>query len=263
LHKKRGKRKTSIRIKIIGEQYRNIYRMLKLSGKEKQILLYLITNCEIYQLTENEALKYIKDKFAKSISRRSYYNHKNQIYKDHDKNLPYFGLFRFHESKQRSKDITSLSLISHRERIIRDGLINENINRDEFSKLDDHKLYLDKMYEKGGSIIKQGEKLLVKMNSKIQVVNRNFKSIPRNATIRKEYIKCGKEFCLCEHGPYYYAYWRDENGKLKKKYIGRNDPREKENGISLNYSNDLENILRNKQNNLEAVLNNKLFPASP
>jgi hypothetical protein len=226
--------------------------MLQLSDKEKLSLSYLITNCEIYQLNESEALKYIKDKFSKIISRRTYYNYKNQMYKEHNKNAPYFGLLRFHESKQRSKDITSLSLISYRERIIRDGLINENINRDEFSKLDDHKLYLDKMYEKGGSIIKQGEKLLVKMNSKRQVVNRNFKSIPRNATIRKEYIKCGKDLCLgCEHGPYYYAYWRDENGKLKKKYIGRNNPREKEKGIQDNYSNDLEHILRNKQNNLE------------
>ena len=42
--------------------------MLKLSDKEKQFLLYLITNCEIYQLTESEALKYIKNKFPKSIS---------------------------------------------------------------------------------------------------------------------------------------------------------------------------------------------------
>ena len=78
--------------------------MLQVSDKEKQFLLYLITNCEIYQLNEQEALEYIKNKF-KSISRRAYYNYKNQIYKDHDKNAPFFGLFRFHESKQRSKDI--------------------------------------------------------------------------------------------------------------------------------------------------------------
>jgi hypothetical protein len=32
------------------------------------------------------------------------------------------------------------------------------------------------------------------------------KSIPENATIRKEYIKCGKEICQLKHGPYYYAY---------------------------------------------------------
>jgi hypothetical protein len=50
---------------------------------------------------------------------------------------------------------------------------------------------------------------------------RNFKDVPLNATIRSENIKCGKSFCAyCPHGPYYYAYWKDANGKLKKKYIG-------------------------------------------
>jgi hypothetical protein len=34
------------------------------------------------------------------------------------------------------------------------------------------------------------------------------KSIPENATIRKEYVKCGKEMCELKHGPYYYAYWK-------------------------------------------------------
>jgi len=46
------------------------------------------------------------------------------------------------------------------------------------------------------------------------------KNVPSNATIRQEYVKCGKWDCpRCEHGPYYYAYWK-ENGKLRKKYIG-------------------------------------------
>ncbi len=208
--------------------------MLQSSDKQKQFLLYLITNCEIYQLNEKEALEYIKNKFPNPISRRTYYNYKNQVYEEHDKNAPFFGLFRLHESKQRSKDMASLSLISHREHIIRDGLINGNINsHEEFSKLDDHKLFLKKMYEKASSIIKQGEKLLVKINSKRQIARKkNSKSLPNNATIRKEYVKCGKEFCLgCEHGPYYYAYWRDEIGKLKKKYIGRHNPRERETEI--------------------------------
>jgi hypothetical protein len=45
-------------------------------------------------------------------------------------------------------------------------------------------------------------------------------------TIRKEYVKCGNPYCYrCKHGPYYYAYWK-ENGKLKKKYIGLYNPRE-------------------------------------
>ena len=37
-------------------------------------------------------------------------------------------------------------------------------------------------------------------------------------------------------------------GKLKKKYIGRDDPRERETEIQYNYSTDLEHILSNKQN---------------
>jgi hypothetical protein len=52
------------------------------------------------------------------------------------------------------------------------------------------------------------------------------KSIPENATIREEYVKCGKETCKEKHGPYYYAYWKDpESKKLKKKYIGAHAPK--------------------------------------
>ena len=55
------------------------------------------------------------------------------------------------------------------------------------------------------------------------------KSIPENATIRKEYISCGKEICQHKHGPYYYAYWKDpESKKLKKKYIGDHMPKNEE-----------------------------------
>ena len=48
------------------------------------------------------------------------------------------------------------------------------------------------------------------------------KSIPKNATIRKEYVNCKKSnyYRGGRHGPYYYAYWK-EGGKIKKKYIGQ------------------------------------------
>jgi hypothetical protein len=48
------------------------------------------------------------------------------------------------------------------------------------------------------------------------------KSIPKNATIRKEYVNCKKPKCYHgrTHGPYYYAYWK-EGSKIKKKYIGQ------------------------------------------
>ena len=61
--------------------------------------------------------------------------------------------------------------------------------------------------------------------SSIQIFN----DLPGNATIRKEYVKCGKDNCEMFHGSYYYAYWKERISsndnqsatvwKLKKKYI--------------------------------------------
>jgi hypothetical protein len=45
--------------------------------------------------------------------------------------------------------------------------------------------------------------------------------IPPNATIRQEYVKCGNPDCQTSHGPYFYAYWKQDK-KLKKRYVGKN-----------------------------------------
>jgi hypothetical protein len=45
--------------------------------------------------------------------------------------------------------------------------------------------------------------------------------IPPNATIRQEYVKCGDPDCQNQHGPYLYAYWKQDK-KLKKRYVGKN-----------------------------------------
>jgi hypothetical protein len=69
--------------------------------------------------------------------------------------------------------------------------------------------------------IEKSTKFLNKMKSKQLACAIRAESIPKNATIRKEYIKCGKEICAQKHGPYYYAYWKGPVvKKLKKKYIG-------------------------------------------
>jgi hypothetical protein len=44
--------------------------------------------------------------------------------------------------------------------------------------------------------------------------------IPLNATIRKEYVKCGNPDCEKSHGPYLFAYWKQDK-KLNKRYIGK------------------------------------------
>jgi hypothetical protein len=40
-----------------------------------------------------------------------------------------------------------------------------------------------------------------------------------------KYIRCGKTGCkACPHGPYWYAYWREDK-KVRCEYIGKVDPR--------------------------------------
>jgi hypothetical protein len=40
-------------------------------------------------------------------------------------------------------------------------------------------------------------------------------------TFRYETVRCGKPNCTrCPHGPYWYAYWK-ENGRTRSRYVGR------------------------------------------
>lgn len=89
---------------------------------------------------------------------------------------------------------------------------------------------------KSGNLYREIEKLNRSMEKKNETSVRNFACVPPKATIRLEYIRCGNRNCkkcfqfsnydygrpYFYHGPYFCAYWRDENnhGNLKKKYIG-------------------------------------------
>ena len=43
-------------------------------------------------------------------------------------------------------------------------------------------------------------------------------------TYRLQPVRCGKRGCTrCPHGPYWYAYWR-EDGRLRSRYIGKTLP---------------------------------------
>lgn len=46
-------------------------------------------------------------------------------------------------------------------------------------------------------------------------------------TFRQEMVRCGKQGCTrCPHGPYWYAYWR-EDGKTRSRYVGKDLPGDK------------------------------------
>ena len=82
---------------------------------------------------------------------------------------------------------------------------------------------LEELMAEGNKLIACAQALDNKERSKKIACQTRSKSIPKNATIRKEFVKCKKPDCYHKkHGPYYYAYWKDpETKKLKKKYIGR------------------------------------------
>jgi hypothetical protein len=48
------------------------------------------------------------------------------------------------------------------------------------------------------------------------------KKVPRRATLRLEFVQCGR--CPKQHGPYWYAYWKDYRGVTQKLYIGKQLP---------------------------------------
>ena len=88
---------------------------------------------------------------------------------------------------------------------------------------------LQKVLANANKAVEKSNKFINKIKSRELACANRAKLIPENATIRQEYIKCGKQMCEIEHGPYYYAYWKDsQSKKLKKKYIGDHMPESKE-----------------------------------
>ena len=40
-------------------------------------------------------------------------------------------------------------------------------------------------------------------------------------SLRRQWVRCGKATCgKCPHGPYWYAYWREE-GRRRSRYVGK------------------------------------------
>jgi hypothetical protein len=80
------------------------------------------------------------------------------------------------------------------------------------------------LYLELGELIQQLETTPIRRNSN----NREVVQTEHigNVIYQLEYIRCGKVGCKCDgeygefHGPYWYAYWREDN-KLRSKYVGK------------------------------------------
>lgn len=189
--------------------------MTRISDSKKIFLNQLIITCEICRLTEKESLSYTKKRFGRKIPRRTFYRIKSMLYKENILlkrgglkfmgRKPLFPETRFlnpnNEASKRYTSVKDLDFVpEHFHKLISDSY--KFINRFRYS---------------------QNRK-----NNHKKMTIKNYEFIPSNATIRKEYVKCGNYSCRrCKHGPYYYAYWRNQ-GKRFKKYLGKYDPRNEE-----------------------------------
>ncbi|MDR4492633.1 MAG: hypothetical protein R2685_17355 [Candidatus Nitrosocosmicus sp.] len=104
--------------------------MPQFSERKKLILTFLIINSEMHRLTEEEAMKYIKQNFGKDISRRTYYYYKKSIYENYEKSTledygkHYSGIPVHHNLKRsgNNKGLVTLVMLLERISIIKKGL---------------------------------------------------------------------------------------------------------------------------------------------
>ena len=65
--------------------------------------------------------------------------------------------------------------------------------------------YYNQLLHNTDKFLDHSKKFLAKSNTEQKMAMKNYKSVPSNATIKEERIKCGKSCLMCPHGPYYYA----------------------------------------------------------
>jgi len=193
--------------------------MLKLSVADKKYVKLLILDSKNFHLNEKESLAYISKKFNSKISRTTYYNCKKEM-SDNDFFANFFSDYRW------KKSFSILHNIAQRNRILNSSTDNRIKSHNVWNDPEFVSKYSDRFFADSYALVERTKHMSARLNSQRALSSRNYKSIPSGATIRKEYVKCGNPYCYrCKHGPYYYGYWK-ENGKLKKKYIGKYDPRE-------------------------------------
>jgi len=76
----------------------------------------------------------------------------------------------------------------------------------------------------GKDASKQRRVVLSEKRVKVKITNPELKQRlldKKPVSYQVKYIRCGKEVCCrCPHGPYVYAFWREE-GKIRSRYLGK------------------------------------------
>ena len=64
-------------------------------------------------------------------------------------------------------------------------------------------------------------RLLILARARLENHGVRFDAGAPSVSLRQQWVRCGKESCTrCPHGPYWYAYWR-EDGRRRSRYVGK------------------------------------------
>jgi hypothetical protein len=153
--------------------------------KEKQLLLHLIKGCENFGLTKKESIDAINKILSKDISRRTYYNYKKKLY---DKEIFTTLKGTIYDTKEMKCLLLGLEDDDKTESMRADKLIAEQFpdGKDIFHNEDKQIKDIEKTNEMIESI---NDKFYDDSTSSSRLSSQ---SIPENATIRDEFVKCGK-----------------------------------------------------------------------
>lgn len=64
-------------------------------------------------------------------------------------------------------------------------------------------------------------RLVILARARLEAQGVTFDAPSPNVSLRRQWVRCGKATCTrCPHGPYWYAYWR-EDGRRRSRYVGK------------------------------------------
>lgn len=64
-------------------------------------------------------------------------------------------------------------------------------------------------------------RLMMLARARLEARGVDFAGISPTVRLRRQWVRCGKATCgTCPHGPYWYAYWR-EDGRRRSRYVGK------------------------------------------
>lgn len=146
--------------------------MPQFSEKKKLILTFLVVNCEMNQLTEKEARRYIKHNFGRDVSRRTYYNYRNSVNHNYEKtviqeyNKRHPTLQIHHDLAKSNKGLISMAMMTERISIIKKGL-QLDINLSKYDKpVIDYEQYIANQDAQTKALLEKSKKLIEKIQSK-------------------------------------------------------------------------------------------------